>query len=120
MSVSAAHPDRLSAADRWADRLACSALASLAIALVGLVWMVNRPGVPRVSPFLLYGSFIAPGAAAIVLSAAGLFLARRAGARTWLAATALRLSLGFAVVIALGALAVVLMLWRMAEALSSF
>ncbi|MGW5437694.1 hypothetical protein [Nocardia asteroides] len=120
MSVTAAPHDRPSTAGRWADPLAWSALASLSIAIVGLVWMLNRPGLPRVSPVLLYGSFIVPGAGAIVLSASGLFLARRSGTRTWLPATALRLSLAFALVVALGALAVVLMLWRMAEGLSSF
>ncbi|MEU3012046.1 hypothetical protein [Nocardia asteroides] len=120
MSVTAAHHDRVSSAGRWANLLAWSALASLSIAIVGLVWMVNRPGVPRLSPVLLYGSFIVPGAAAVALSAAGLLLAQRAGAGTWLPATAFRLSLGFAVIVALGALAIVLMLWRMAEALSSF
>lgn len=120
MNVSAASSDRLSAPGRWADRLAWSALASLVIAAAALVWMLNRPGVPRLNPLFLYGSFIAPSAGAITLSSASLYLARRARAGTWLPATALRLSLGFAVVVALGALAVVLMLWRIAEALSSF
>ncbi|UGT51338.1 hypothetical protein [Nocardia asteroides] len=92
----------------------------LTIATVVLVEMVNRPGVPRWSPVLLYGSFIAPGAAAVALSAAGLLPAQRTGARTWLSATAFRLLLGFARSARSARSAIVLMLWRRAEVLSSF
>ncbi|UGT55209.1 hypothetical protein [Nocardia asteroides] len=97
-----------------------AALGFLVVALVDLVWMVNRPGNELPSPAVTIGSFAGPAALAIALSSAGMVISRRAGRRPWLSSAALYLSLGFVALCALGAVLFVVAMLQGLEALSNF
>lgn len=96
------------------------ALGLLVVATAALFWRMNQPGDELPPPVVTIGSFAGPAALAIMASLAGAVIGRRVGVRPRLAAVALRLSLGFVVMCAAGAVGYIVLALSALDSLSNF